>query len=346
MNEKVIPVFMNVDDQYTVPTYIAIYSMLYNHKSSEILHVYLLTAGDISEKNAVLLQSLEDMFPKLKFRILTVGSIYESVEINCRHISTATLYRLMIPRIVEEQLSEEQIDKCIFLDCDLVVEGDISELYQYDMEGYYIGGVPDMFQLSYLQEEKCSQLEIPSIDRYINAGVLLLNLKKLRKTEGLCRHLEEEGYLKNYPLNDQDVINSVLYDGIKRLPSKFNMMPYYVYDRPEKLDRLYGKEDVLRTKKEKLVIHYITKYKPWLYKTSILSGKWWKYVRMQNRRIRCEYIRPFTKANRLPFREHVREFLFSLIIYTRVVGMERDDWGRRRIYFPVKKEKLSLAFKL
>ena len=38
MNEKVIPVFMNADDQYTVPTYIAIYSMLYNHKSSEILH--------------------------------------------------------------------------------------------------------------------------------------------------------------------------------------------------------------------------------------------------------------------------------------------------------------------
>jgi lipopolysaccharide biosynthesis glycosyltransferase len=330
MNESRIPVFLNADDQYTVPTYITLYSMLYNHRGDELLDVYLLTKGDLTEKNIALLNSLAEKFPKLNFKILTVDNNYDYVSINMEHISCATLYRLMIPRIALS-VSDEPIDKCIYIDTDLIVEGDIASLYHCDVEGYYLAGVADGIRLLPYNDDYKNILGIPDVNNYINAGVLLWNLKELNQAEGLRESLEEAGFRNDFPFNDQDALNSVLYGKIKELPPKFNVMPFYFCDREKaEIERLYGRDDVAEARKDPQIVHYINFKKPWIYTTTAFAGRWWKYVRMQDRSIRREYIRPFLDAHRLPRHSVARERCITIM---KEIGIY---WTARRLKDKVK----------
>lgn len=74
--------------------------------------------------------------------VIRMSDAYNSVAINNSHISTATLYRLMIPSIAKHYLGNA-IDSCIYLDSDAIVEGDITELFNVNVEGFCIARVWD-----------------------------------------------------------------------------------------------------------------------------------------------------------------------------------------------------------
>ena len=61
------------------------------------------------------------------------------------------------------------MDTCIYLDSDLVVEGDLSELFQIDIDGYFIGGVIDKIFVSQGQQ--------------VEAGELIARLKEAEEEE-------------------------------------------------------------------------------------------------------------------------------------------------------------------
>ena len=300
-----IPVFFCTDNAYTVPTYIAIYSLLKNRREKYTLEVFIMTSGDFSDSNTLLLHSLTSKFPSVNIHLIDMGKSYESVTINNPRISKATLYRLMIPRILRQQFPDMKIDRCIYLDSDLVVEGDIIDLYRTDVGDCYVCGVLDRGAASKLSRNKPSMIElresmdIPTLESYINAGVLLLNLKSIN-ANGKDKELEECGYRSDFRFNDQDVINKVLFGGIKTLPPRYNVMAYLLYPEGPDLIDLYGKENLKQAKKRPLIVHYISKEKPWSLSTTYLADKWWKYVRMQNKEIRRKYILPFVQKQKLP----------------------------------------------
>ena len=87
----------------------------------------------------------------------------------------ASFYRLVISDMVDDE-------KCLFLDGDIIVNSDLSELYCTDLEGVYLAGVKDCC-IQHDMERQASYkdvLAIPTMDNYINAGVLLMNLQLLR----------------------------------------------------------------------------------------------------------------------------------------------------------------------
>jgi len=99
------------------------------------------------------------------------------------------------------------LDKVLFLDCDTIVEHDISELWDLDMDGYYYAGV--------------KQPGHSTVDfTYINTGVLMCNLKKLRdgKEDELIKMLNT----KEYGFPDQDVINERCQGHILPIAGRFN----------------------------------------------------------------------------------------------------------------------------
>lgn len=98
-------------------------------------------------------------------------------------------------------------DKVLFLDCDTIVEHDISELWDINMDGYYYAGV------------KQPQLS-SDFFTYINTGVLMCNLKELRdgKEDELIRCLNA----KDYAFPDQDVINERCQGKIYQLKGRYN----------------------------------------------------------------------------------------------------------------------------
>jgi len=100
-----------------------------------------------------------------------------------------------------------QYDRILSLDVDTIVARDIGELWDIDIDDYYLAG--------------CKELHKSSFNLYVNAGVMLLNLAKLRDGKGdeLIKALNEN----RYAFNEQDCINQLCRGGILEIPSIYNM---------------------------------------------------------------------------------------------------------------------------
>lgn len=108
-------------------------------------------------------------------------------------------------------------DKVLILDCDTIVEKDLSPMWEYSIDYYgackqYDDGRQNTFTTGH----------------YFNTGVLMCNLKKLRDgTEAKIRKsLNEKWYL--YP--EQDCINEICRDHITLLPSRYNHCQFTLLD--------------------------------------------------------------------------------------------------------------------
>ena len=134
------------------------------------------------------------------------------------HTSYATYYRLQLPSLLSDY------DKCIYLDVDTCVCVDLTDLYQTNMSDYYIAGV---IAAGYLYPEenvqkKTAELEIDNLEAYINAGVLLMNLRKMRND-----HMDDvfqKLMARKYTSQDQDILNKACYGHIKILHQILNYL--------------------------------------------------------------------------------------------------------------------------
>lgn len=155
-------------------------------------------------------------------------------------------------------------DKVFHIDSDTVVVGDVSEIFNIDIEDYFCGAVRD----------KICGLS------YFNAGNVLFNLKKIRETiiedkepmyiyfERLNRELEgRKGFLW-----EQDVLNKAFEGKVKYIPYDYNFLAnvYSLYSFNE-LVRIYG-EPICADRLK--ILHYASTPKPW--KRLNLFGQIWK----------------------------------------------------------------------
>lgn len=207
----IIPVFFNTDNDFVVPTYISLFSLLYNYRGTSEIHAYIFVGNDFSDKNKFLLNSLSKKFDFIKISIIDLKDCYNNVSLQLGHTTKASVYRLIIPRFASS-LNTSQMDTCIYLDSDLVVVGNISELFNIDINGYYVAGVGAPARFRKKDTSLKDILAIPSLDKYINSGVLLFNLREINNCNGLKERLEKSGYREDFFYRDQDAINSVLYD--------------------------------------------------------------------------------------------------------------------------------------
>lgn len=85
-----------------------------------------------------------------------------------QHISLTSYLRLLIPDLVPE-------DRVIYLDCDTLVLQDLAELFSMDMQGHALAGAEDV------SGGQGIDIPMPDGEKYINSGVLLMDLAKLRQ---------------------------------------------------------------------------------------------------------------------------------------------------------------------
>ena len=182
------------------------------------------------------------------FKDFPVGNAY---------INLTTYFRL----VIQDKLPD--IDKVLYLDCDTIVNGSLSELWNTDMEGFAVAGVRDRVNDSI---RLYNRLRYPMSDGYVNAGVLLINLKKWRecqvfdKAKELAKAMPEA--LKNH---DQDIINILFHDNKLMLPFRYNLLEYYLYvEEWLYLDRKYYPE-IIEACKHPVIIHFCMPQKPWHY---------------------------------------------------------------------------------
>lgn len=289
MNDMTIPVVLAAGSGFVVPTYISIYSMLRNAKSGRSLDIYILSPGDYPEKTIEWFKDLEKGFKNVRITIIDMGDKYKDIDIKLSHVRYPTFYRLSIPKVLT------QYDKCIYLDSDVTVEGDIAEYYDIDISGYCLAGARDIGFSEREKKERMQLLNIENMDNYINTGTILMNLKEIRNM-----HIEdslEQGAYKYYPCVDQDVFNSLCFGKVKVVSLRFNAMTRYTYYGSKEHAAMYGNKFYEGAIDNPVVVHYIGgKVKPWVSRFVLGGNLWWKYVKELDDDSVKKFVVPFVKA--------------------------------------------------
>ena len=262
MNKITIPIFYAIDDSYAKFVAVSIKSLIMNANNNYNYDINVIYEN-LSEENAEKLKSLETDNVKI---ILTemnqnLSMITDKLGNRLREYTfTLTIFfRLFIPVMFPKY------HKCIYIDADTVIPGDISRLYNEDLEDNYLGCIVDKSTIdneilaSYFEEV----VGIPR-DKYINSGVLLMNSKKLRELKIDEKFLDlytKYGFDVIAP--DQDYINSMCYGHIKYLSDIYDAMP-----NPNN-----------KEVENPVIIHYNLFLKPWQYDDVQYYDYFWKYAK-------------------------------------------------------------------
>lgn len=276
MDKNIIPVVFSTDYYYVVPTCVAIISLLENADHNTYYKIFVLVHRQ--EKKAIesLLQDIDRQYGNCSVVLVTVDeSLFKNAVIVNGYLSVATYYRLIISDILKEYA------KCIYLDGDILVRKDLHDLYQEDIGQDFIGGIKawNMYRHSTLTEALEQELEIPIVDQYINAGVLLINLDKIRKSKLKDKFLKyvDKGFL----YEDQDILNMCCYPHIKHLDAKYNTYSI-LYKSSEALTEFMDKPE--ETLKEQVldpaIVHFSGKFiKPWENSRCRGARQWYQYLK-------------------------------------------------------------------
>lgn len=163
------------------------------------------------------------------------------------HISIETYYRILLPDILPIE-----IHKVLYLDCDMVVNHDLRELWEFDMNTYAVGAVFD-----YKAQVRKDELNIPMKYDYFNAGVLLVNLDYWRKNNIELKLLQ---FIRENPSKllywDQDALNALLYNQVAILPLRWNVQSIM-------LELSKQDEKLKQAKENPYIIHFTGATKPW-----------------------------------------------------------------------------------
>lgn len=257
---------ISVDDHYIKPTLVMLNSLFIHNRKNKI-HLYVLyTETGLTKQRRMEIVRLTAIFH--------VCVDFVSVRDNCfdgaplvDYISITTYYRLMAMDLI-------QVNKILYLDTDLVVTGDLRELYETDMKNKAFAGV------RVHSKERKRKLGITGGYSYINAGVLLMNLSWLRKhttRNEILSYIAQNW--ENLRLADQDVINGLFYKNNKVLPVRYNYCPY------KNKEYFKFKKDLAV---KPVIYHYRGIEKPWqLRYRGYGKAVYWKYVNRDSKEYTC-----------------------------------------------------------
>ena len=186
----------------------------------------------------------------------------------------------------------EEYDKFLYLDCDTLVRGDISDLYKVDLTDYFFGMAKDIDYIGhYCSEEEWKSytdkvLKLKSSIDYYQSGVMVFNAKKVREelsSEKLLEMLLE----KNYRFPDQDLLNVVGEGKIKDIGLEWNFLANYkqgdfsrkkniISKAPKQLYNFY-----LKAEKNPKIIHFCIpiELRPWFNPSLEFGSEYWQMLR-------------------------------------------------------------------
>lgn len=208
-----INIAFGVTEDWLKHTYVTIYSILANSCSAKEYSFYIMSTIS-EEKFFEDFKPIKENLPDIsKYSVNYIKmnlSDFDGI-VHDKRVGISAYFRLKLPSVTN-------IDKAIYLDSDIVVLGDMKELWRYDISDYYIGAVEDKYSAL-----MTCQAGLSDDETYYNSGVMVLNLKKFRD-ENLEQKIFEKLHEPDNNYSDQDVLNDICRDRILSLPLKYNLM--------------------------------------------------------------------------------------------------------------------------
>ena len=247
MKKNNIHLCASLNDRYVYPLLVSIESVLINcDKQNSYIAYYILCAPEVREITLIKLQSLVYKYP-LNLEIIFYNMGNNFMKVKDRMCSQATYYRLLTPIILN-------LRKIIYIDGDALTLKDLNDMYNLDFNNNYILGFLDVLS------NGVDYLGLKS-EKYINCGVVLLNLEKIRKYNKIYDLLNVTFSGVKLQNLDQTVVNYVFYPHIGTLPIKYGIFNFYDFSDTKKyLDVLrtqINKTELEEAIKDPAIIHHV-----------------------------------------------------------------------------------------
>lgn len=291
-NEKLAPMFG------VVMTSVGI-----NVKSDDVM-MYLLHNG-LKDKTIKRLNKIAERF-HIALELMEINtSLLKDCPTNKKlHYADIMMYaRFLLPSMLPD------LDKVIYFDCDLVVNGDLKDLWNFDVNGVAVAMAPDHL---YKDATTLERLKMTN-GEYLNSGVILMNLEYWRKhnvQNRVLSFIEDNG--KDLIYFDQDALNVTLQNERRKLPIKYDCTPYHLL---RNLDNFPSEihEEIRKARITPTIFHYMGPTKPWSL-GSYVPGK-----------------ELFKKYQRLSGWRHyaINKLLFKRILYTLIPNMKTKCWENK-----------------
>ena len=280
---QIVPVVFAADDAYVPMVTTTIRSMLDNASSDRFYDVVVLTSNISWEHQELMRGCLVGGADNVSLRFHDVSSVMCEYDLatNNAHIGIETYYRFIIQRVMPGY------EKVLYLDSDLVVEGDVAELFDTELGDNLLGATIDVDYLGNLNmndggrlEYTKTKLKMSNPYGYFQAGVLLLNLKAMREAYTTAQWLEFAS-VRDFIFDDQDVLNAHCEGRVTYLDQRWNVM-HACGDRVSRVAP-FAPATVYKTYMEARQTPYIRHYagcdKPWNLIGCDWAADYWKYAR-------------------------------------------------------------------
>lgn len=245
------------DELYADHAQVAIESILDSQPPGTRATFWLLTTGAVAEERGEHLRRQLD--GRAGLHLLSTGDEYRGLPVaqpeQFAYISTGMYLRLLLPDLLPPGTR-----RLLYLDCDVLVAGDLGPLWRTPLAGAPLAAVRDVYVKTFADFGGLPGAD-PADDAapYFNSGVMLINLPEWREariTERCLAYLAEHAGVLRLP--DQDALNLATVGRWVRVEHRWNHMRSWLLEPAVIASGAAGPSDG-RTR----IMHFAGQYKPW-----------------------------------------------------------------------------------
>ena len=303
MNSQPMHVAFCVNDGYAQYIMVTIKGLLENNSNPIVIHVL---SDYISERNLVRLKDLVSSYPFAELKVIIVD---DSKLRGLKDTWTIyTWYRVLLPEILDKD-----VHRVLYLDADVLVAGNIGELFWLDMTDKAIAGTIDFQSKDISTYKRCGY---EPEKEYVCAGIMLMNLDYWREHD-IANQVVRWGRDNNDRIQfpDQDSINYICRNAKILLPLKYDIVDGFFHD-----DYYYKNypQELRECVESPVIIHYAGQA-PWVVELSshLLQDEWETY----NQALR----QPIKKVYQSKGFLKIKVILYRLFHFNTIRRLERHD---------------------
>lgn len=213
MKEKYYNILITINSGYARYAAVMLTSLFENNQ--ECFHVYCLYS-DLDEKNSALLAATAEKYHNKLHFIQVEKTVYKDFP-TTQNLTVECYFILLAHKLLPQNM-----ERILYLDSDMIVEGKIDELYNQGFDNQYMVVCGQSYQL--IEGNYYGIGARPELGQCFNSGVILFNLQKFREDISEQTYLDaarEADY--HFELADQGILNIVFADKVKYIDTlKYN----------------------------------------------------------------------------------------------------------------------------
>ncbi len=261
---NVMHIVYAADDKFAEIMGVSITSLFYNNSQMKQIYLYILDSG-ISEQNKNKVEKLCIQYNRAKPQWLNAKDIIKELGAN---ISTDRGSISQYTRLFISSMLPSNLERVLYLDCDIIINQSLTDLWNLDLQGKIIGALLDAFSRQYR-----ANINLPKEAVMFNSGVMLVDMERWVKNniEGKLKQFirQKNGRIQQ---GDQGALNAVLSEDTYCFEPRFNSVTiFYDFSYQEMLTYrkppyFYSEKEIKNAVDNPVLIHFTTSFlgrRPW-----------------------------------------------------------------------------------